>query len=147
MNKTQRLNTLGTSCLLLVQNPHCTNNSNSCILLLQSCVLWIKLHKGRLELLFPKSYFTQCLESTVPWSGESIWSRYHWDPFSAQQGWLYAISQGPVVTAIPQKSDKKKRILSITSHLCNLWSAGQTFDIGLMVFRSYRHLHTLHNLK
>lgn len=122
MNKTQRLNALGTSCLLLVQNPHCTNDSNSRILLLQSCVLWIKLHKGKLELLFPKSYFTQCPESTVPWSGESIWSRYHWDPFSAQQGWLYAISQGPVVTAIPQKSEKKKEfcLLPATCAICEV---------------------------
>lgn len=54
MNKTQRLNALGISCLLLVQNPPCTNDSNSHILLLQSCVLCIKLHKGKLELLFHK---------------------------------------------------------------------------------------------
>lgn len=146
MNKTQRLNVLGTSCLLLVQNPHCNNDCNFPILLLQSCELCIKLHKGKLELLFHKSYFTQCPGSTVPWSGESIWSRYHWDPLSAQQGWLYGHKSKPCDNSSPSKI-RQKRVLSANSHLCNLWSTGQTFDTGLMVFRSYRHAHTLPNLK
>lgn len=51
-------------------------------------------------------------------------------------------------TALPQKSDKKKKfcLLTVSCEICEVLGR-HLMLVGLMVFRKYIHVHTLHNLK
>lgn len=117
MNKTERLNALGTSCLLLVQNPHCNNDSNSHVLLLQSSVLCIKLHKGKLELLFHDSYYHNVQEERA--FGADIIGI----PFLLSRVGYMARSHSPVITALPQESDKKREEFCLLPTTCAICEA------------------------
>lgn len=89
MNKTHGLNAAGaSSCQLVVQNVHYDTDNNSLVSLLLSCLYILSQIRGNESFCFT-SLFTQCPESTVPWSGEKIWSCDQRDPFSVQQAVIW----------------------------------------------------------
>lgn len=125
MNKTQRLNAMGTtSCRLLVQNPHYNIYSNSRISLLQSCMLFahIKLDKGKLEVLFHQSFSHNVQKAQSRGQKRRFGAETSGIPLLLNRISYMAVSQGqsPCENSPPSKLRPKKEVLSTNSQLRNL---------------------------
>ena len=138
MNKTQRLNAMGTSSWQLhVQNPHYNTDSNSLISLLQTCMLFAhtKLDKGKWEFLFHQSFSHYVQKAQSRGQERRFEAETSGIPLLLNRISYMAVSQGhsPCENSPPSKIRPKKKVLSTNSQLWNLWSTGQTFHTG----RSY----------
>lgn len=157
MNKTQRLNAIGTSsCQLLVQNPHYNTDSNSLISLLQSCMLFahIKLDKGKWEFLFHRS-FSHNVQKAQSWGQERRFGAETSGIPLLLNGislnnsiWPFSQGHSPCENSPPSKIRTKKKfcLLTVSCEICEVLGR-HLILVGLMVFRKYICVHTLHNLK
>lgn len=116
-----------------------------------ACSLHIKLDKGKWELLFHQSFSHGVQKAQSHGQERQFGAKTSRIPFLLNMISYMAISQGhsPCVNSPPSKIRHKKKKFCLLTGSCEICEVlgRHLILVGLMVFRKYIHVHTLHNLK